>query len=359
MSVYQKGMIMSFLNNIIKASGNEYASTVDDGLEFSDVKDYVDTGSHTFNALLSGSLYGGIPDNKIIALAGETSTGKTYFSMGIVKKFLDTRKDGYVLYFDSEQAITSDMFKSRGIDPKRVGVFPVTTVEEFRKQVISMVDSYLALGKKEQKPLMIVLDSLGMLSTEKEMNDSSEGKNVRDMTRAQVIKSVFRVLTIKLGMAHIPLIMTNHTYDIIGAYVPMKKMGGGSGLEYAASMIVFLTKKKERVGDEVVGNVIHCRLTKGRFTKENKMVDVLLKYDTGLDPYYGLTDIAMKSGIFKKVSTKIELPDGTTVFEKHINENPQKYFTPEVMKLLEEAVAKEFKYGTMNDSSEPVQESDE
>ena len=194
--------------------------------------------------------------------------------------------------------------------------------------------------------MMIVLDSLGMLSTEKEVNDSAEGKNVRDMTRAQGVKATFRVLTMKLGKARIPLVMTNHTYDVVGAYVPTKEMGGGSGLKYAASTIVYLSKKKEKNAEgDVIGNIIHCKLYKSRLTKENQQVDVQLNYDTGLNRYYGLTEIALNHGIFKKVSTRIELPDGTTAFEKNINENPQKYFTDEVMKRLEEAVAKEFKYG--------------
>jgi len=336
---------MDFLKQVIKSSGNEFASIVEDGLDASDVKDYVDSGSYIFNALLSGSIHGGIPDNKIVALAGESATGKTYFSIGIVKSFLEEKEGSVVLYFDTEQAVTSEMFKSRGVDPSRVAVFPVATVEDFRKQVISVIDKYMEMGEKDKKPMMIVLDSLGMLSTEKEMGDTSEGKNVRDMTRAQVVKSIFRVLTIKLGKAKIPMLITNHTYDVVGAYVPMKEMGGGGGLKYAASIIVYLSKKKEKVGNEVVGNIIHCKLFKGRFTKENKMVDVLLKYDSGLDRYYGLLDIALKYGIFRKVSTRIELPDGTTVWEKNINENPQKYFTEEVLTKLEDAVGKEFLYG--------------
>jgi hypothetical protein len=167
------------------------------------------------------------------------------------------------------------------------------------------------------------------------------------MTRAQGVKATFRVLTMKLGKARIPLVMTNHTYDVVGAYVPTKEMGGGSGLKYAASTIVYLSKKKEKNADgDVIGNIIHCKLYKSRLTKENQMVDVQLNYDSGLNRYYGLVEIALTHGIFKKVSTRIELPDGTTAFEKNINENPEKYFTAEVMKRLEEAVAKEFKYGT-------------
>jgi RecA/RadA recombinase len=334
------------LNELIKESGNQYAGMIEDGIEGSDIRGFVDTGSYAFNALVSGSLYGGIADNKIIALAGESATGKTYFSIGMVRKFLEDRKDGMVLYFDSEQAVTSDMFLDRGVDPKRVAVFPIATIEEFRLQVIKIVDKYLEQPEDKRKPLMIVLDSLGMLSTSKEINDTTEGKEVRDMTRSQVIKSTFRVLTLKLGKAGIPLIMTNHTYDVIGSYVPTKEMGGGSGLKYAASTIVYLSKKKDKDADgQVVGNIIHCKLYKSRLTKENQMVDVRLNYDSGLNRYYGLLDIALKHDIFKKVSTRIELPNGDKAFEKNINEEPEKYFTEDVMKRLEEAVAKEFKYG--------------
>jgi len=338
---------LNFLKQIVKESGNKFASIVEDGIDGADVAGFVDTGSYAFNALLSGSLYGGVADNKIIALAGESATGKTYFTLGIVAQFLKNNPEGMVLYFDSEQAVTSDMFEGRGVDSKRVAVFPVATIEEFKTQCVSIVDKILEMDESERKPMMIVLDSLGMLSTEKEMNDSAEGKNVRDMTRAQGVKATFRVLTMKLGKARIPLVMTNHTYDVVGAYVPTKEMGGGSGLKYAASTIVYLSKKKEKNADgDVIGNIIHCKLYKSRLTKENQMVDVQLNYDTGLNRYYGLVDIAMTHGIFKKVSTRIELPDGTTAFEKNINENPEKYFTTDVMKRLEEAVAKEFKYGT-------------
>jgi len=338
---------LNFLKQIVKESGNKFASIVEDGIDGADVAGFVDTGSYAFNALLSGSLYGGVADNKIIALAGESATGKTYFTLGIVAQFLKNNPEGMVLYFDSEQAVTSDMFEGRGVDSKRVAVFPVATIEEFKTQCVSIVDKILEMDESERKPMMIVLDSLGMLSTEKEMNDSAEGKNVRDMTRAQGVKATFRVLTMKLGKARIPLVMTNHTYDVVGAYVPTKEMGGGSGLKYAASTIVYLSKKKEKNADgDVIGNIIHCKLYKSRLTKENQMVDVQLNYDSGLNRYYGLVEIALTHSIFKKVSTRIELPDGTTAFEKNINENPEKYFTAEVMKRLEEAVAKEFKYGT-------------
>ena len=232
-----------FLKDIIKETGNEYASLVSDGVEAGDVDTFIDTGSYIFNALLSGSIYGGLPANKITALAGESATGKTFFLMGIVKNFLDSNPDAGVIYFESESAITKQMVIDRGIDPERMVILPVTTVQEFRTQSLKVLDSYLM--KADKRPMLMCLDSLGMLSTTKEVEDTSSGKETRDMTRAQVLKAAFRVLTLKLGKAKIPMVITNHTYDVVGSMFPTKEMGGGSGLKYAASSIVYLSKKKE------------------------------------------------------------------------------------------------------------------
>ena len=338
-------MANDFLKKIIKDTGNEYASVVEDGVEAGDVDTFIDTGSFILNGLLSGSLNGGLPANKITALAGESATGKTYFLMGIVKSFLEADPSAGVVYFESESAITKQMVIDRGIDPKRMVVFPVTTVQQFRTEALKILDSYLEQDESDRQPLFMCLDSLGMLSTTKEVEDTSDGKETRDMTRAQVLKACFRVLTLKLGRAKVPMVITNHTYDVVGSMFPTKEMGGGSGLKYAASSIVYLSKKKEKDGTEVIGNIIHCKNHKSRLTVENKMVDVRLLYEKGLDRYYGLLDLALEHGVFKSVSTRIELPDGTKTFGKTINNDPEKYFTEEVMAQLEEAAAKEFKYG--------------
>ena len=337
-----------FLKEIIKLTGNEYASLVSDGVGTSDVESFIDTGSYIFNALLSGSIYGGLPSNKICCIAGQSATGKTYFVCGIVKHFLDANPDAGVIYFESESAITKQMVIDRGIDPKRMVMMPVTTVQEFRTQALRVLDTYLAQNEADRKPMFLCLDSLGMLSTTKEVEDTAEGKETRDMTRAQVLKAAFRVLTLKLSKAKIPMVITNHTYDVVGSMFPTKEMGGGSGLKYAASSIVYLSKKKEKDGTEVVGNIIHCKNHKSRLTVENKMVDVRLTYDKGLDKYYGLLELAEKYNIFKKVSTRYELPDGSKQFGKTILNDPETYFTDEIMKRLDEAAGKEFKYGGAN-----------
>ena len=334
-----------FLKNIVKEAGNEYASIVDDGVETGDNLEFIDTGSYIFIALFSGSINGGLPSNIITALAGESATGKTYFLMGMVKHFLDKDPNAGVIYFESESAITKQMVVDRGIDSKRMVIMPVTTVQEFRTQALKVLDSYLRQNEADRNPLFLCLDSLGMLSTTKEVEDTDEGKETRDMTRAQVLKAAFRVLTLKLGRAKVPMVVTNHTYDVVGSMFPQKEMGGGSGLKYAASSIVYLSKKKEKDGTEVIGNIVHCKNHKSRLTVENKMVDVRLTYDKGLDRHYGLLELAEKYEIFKKVSTRYELPDGSKQFGKTIMNDPETYFTDEIMTQLEDCASKEFKYG--------------
>ena len=278
---------MSFIKDLVKSTGNEYANIVSDGVAAGDVDTFVDTGSYVFNSLLSGSLYGGLPSNKITAIAGESATGKTYFALGMVKQFLEDHPDSAVIYFESESAISKTMIEDRGIDSKRMVIVPVVTVQEFRKQAISILDKYLETPKDKRPPMMMCLDSLGMLSTTKEVEDTAEGKETRDMTRAQVLKAAFRVLTLKLGRAKVPMVVTNHTYDVVGSMFPTKEMGGGSGLKYAASSIVYLSKKKDKDGTEVVGNIIHCKLYKSRFTKENSMIEAVIsgtKMFVPLDP---------------------------------------------------------------------------
>jgi RecA/RadA recombinase len=337
----------NIFSTLIKETGNEYASIADEGVEAGDVTGLISTGSYSLNALLSGSIYGGLPANKVTAFAGEPSTGKTFYAMNICKRFLQDNPKGFVFYFESESAISKQMLEERGIDTKRMAIMPVATIQEFRTQAVKILDKYLE-QKGERLPMIFVLDSLGNLSTEKEMADIADGKDTRDMTRAQLVRGAFRVLTLKLGKAKVALIVTNHVYDVVGAYVPTKKMGGGSGLEYAASTIIFLSKKKDKQLDDDdgrTGAVITAHTKKARLTIEDKKVETWLNYAAGLDTYYGLLDLGEKFGIIKKVSTRFEFPNGDKAFESQIKKNPVKYFTQDILDLIDEACKSEFLYG--------------
>jgi RecA/RadA recombinase len=337
---------MSFLKSLLKELNDEDTYLADDGNASSEYGGYIDTGSYILNALLSGSIYGGVPDNKVTAFAGESATGKTFFVLGIVRAFLDKNPEGAVVYYDTEAAVTKLMMSSRGIDTARVIIAEPDTIQKFKTHALKLIEAYEKQPADKRPPMMFVLDSLGLLSTSKEMEDSLEGKDVRDMTKSQVIKAAFRVLTLKLAKVKIPMLITNHVYEVVGSYVPTKEISGGSGLKYAASTIAMLSKKKEKDGDgEIIGNQIKIKTFKSRVSKENQDATVLLTYNKGLDRYYGLLELAEKYDVIKKVSTRYELPDGRKVFGKEINTNPELYFTEEILARLEECAKKEFSYG--------------
>ncbi len=333
---------MDFLKEIVKEIGDEYTQLAAD---IEGQERFIDTGSYIFNAMVSGSIHGGVSSNKITAIAGESSTGKTFFSLAVVKNFLDNNPSGYCLYFDTEAAVNKPLLESRGVDLKRTVVVNVVTIEEFRSKALRAVDIYLKTPIEDRKPCMFVLDSLGMLSTEKEIRDALDDKQVRDMTKSQLVKGAFRMLTLKLGQANIPLIVTNHTYDVIGSYVPTKEMGGGSGLKYAASTIIYLSKKKEKDGKEVIGNIIKAKTHKSRLSKENKEVNIRLYYDErGLDRYYGLLELGELGGMWKNVAGRYEM-NGKKIYGKEILKNPTEYFTDDIMEQLDIIAKQQFSYG--------------
>ena len=334
---------MDFLKEIVKEIGDDYTQLAAD---IDEKEEFIDTGSYIFNAVVSGSIYGGVSRNKITAIAGESSTGKTFFSLAVVKNFLDNNPDGYCLYFDTEAAVNKGLLASRGIDLKRLVVVNVVTIEDFRQKALKAVDIYLNTSAEDRKPCMFVLDSLGMLSTEKEIRDALDEKQVRDMTKSQLVKGAFRMLTLKLGQAKIPLLVTNHTYDVIGSYVPTKEMGGGSGLKYASSTIIYLSKKKEKDQKEVIGNIIKAKTVKSRLSKENKEVEIRLFYDDrGLDRYYGLLELGELGGLWYNKAGRYEI-GGKKLYAKQILADPETYFTPEVMQALDEIAQKHFSYGS-------------
>jgi len=350
----------NFFTDLVEQLKDDDTKILADGGASAEYSGCIDTGSYALNAVLSGSIYGGVPNNKVTAFAGESSTGKTFFVLGIVKQFLDANPEGGVIYFDTEAAVTKNMMESRGVDTKRVVISEPDTIQKFRHTALQIIEKYSAQAEAKRKPMMMVLDSLGQLSSTKEMEDTAEGKETKDMTKSAILKATFRVLNLKLAKIGVPLLVTNHVYDVVGAYIPTKEMSGGSGLKYTASTIVYLSKRKDKDGTEVVGNIVRAKLQKSRLTKENSQVEVKITYSTGLDRYYGLLEIAEKYDIIKKVSTRYELPDGTKIFGKSINEDPEKYFTKEILNAIDEACKKEFLYGQdgvgFSDEEELVEE---
>ena len=333
-----------FFRNLVDDMKDEDTTIMGDGKGAAEFGGTIDSGSYMLNAVLSGSIFGGIPNNKITAFAGESATGKTFFVLGVAKQFLQDNPDGGIVYYDTEAAVTKQMMEERGVDTTRVIISQPDTIQKFRTHAMKTIDMYEK--SPDRPPMLFILDSLGLLSTEKEVADTTEGKDVRDMTKSQLIKGAFRVLTLKLAKIGVPMIVTNHVYEVIGSYMPMKEMGGGSGLKYAASTIAYLSKKKVRDGTEITGIIIKAKMFKSRLAKENAQAEVLLSYTGGLDRHYGLLEFGEKHGIFKKSGNRYEMGE-SKLYGKQILKDPQKYFTEDVLKQLDEACKTEFSYGTV------------
>jgi len=346
-----------FFNSAIKSLENEYASTVEKGIETGDVSGWISTGSYALNALISGSIYGGVAANKITTLAGDPSTGKSFYALNVVGEFFKANPTGYAFYFETESAIHSGMLESRGINKKRFAMVPVSTVEEFRTQSTRILDKYLAEKVADRKPIIFVLDSLGNLSTSKEMEDIQTASDKRDMTRAPLLKGAFRVLNLKLGKAKVPLIVTNHVYALIGAYGNQKDEGGGSGSKYASTTTVYLSKSKFKEQEEIKGVIIKAKLKKSRLSVENRTVTTLLRYDTGLDKYYGLLELAVKFGVVQKATSSMyTFPNGFSGKESEINKNPEKFYTKDVLDAIDAKCPDEFLYGNSSLTEETSDE---
>lgn len=346
-------MAKDFFKTFVDDLGDPDTSIASEGLASSEFSGYIDTGSYVLNAALSGSIFGGFPNNKAVVFAGDPATGKTFFALGLVKQWLVQNKKGRVFYFDTESAVTNQMMEARGIDPTRVAKSEPDSIEGFRNTAVKLLDKYAEIPKDERFPLLLVLDSLSALPSRKEVADVTEEKDTKDMTKPGVIKGTFRIIRLKLAKVQVPFIVTNHVYASIGAYIPSKTIAGGSGAQYASDTIVMLSKKQEKVGDDVVGILVHVHVKKSRLSRENTKVDVRILFDGGLDRYYGLLDFAVEAGLIKKVSTRYELPDGTKVFEKAILAKPETVFTQELLEKLDEYMKPKFTY-TSTVASEEV-----
>jgi RecA/RadA recombinase len=244
---------ISFFEKLVAATGNELATAASNGIVSGDVAAWIDTGVLLLNGQLSGSLYGGVPSNKICVFAGPEAVGKTFFILSIVKDFLSKDPEAGVVFFESEGAISKQMLEERGIDTKRVFIVPVSTVQEFRTQSLKALAVYKSAPEDSRRPMLFVLDSLGMLSTTKEMEDSEEGKETSDMTRARLIKATFRTITLKLGVLGVPFLVTNHTYDTQGMF-STKVMSGGclvAGTQIINSNGQFVNIEDLKEGDEI------------------------------------------------------------------------------------------------------------
>jgi RecA/RadA recombinase len=269
------------------AKHSTYGDTLDKST-VSEIDHFIPTGNYNLNACLTGSLFGGYPNNRAVAIAGPSGTGKTFLLLNGIKRAQDM---GYsIVFYDSENAVDKDLIEKFGIDPTRFRYEPCNTVQEFRSSVTALTDLLIEQKNKgvELPKILIALDSAGNLATQKEIDDAKSGSDKADMTRAKLLKSAFRILMTKLGICKIPFLFTNHTYQTQDLF-SQTVSGGGTGPEYAASIILFLGKAKLKEGTEQTGIIVSAKPNKNRFAKPTP-IKFHISFNKGMNPYIGLEE---------------------------------------------------------------------
>ena len=261
---------------------SQYGETLDKST-ISEIDHFIPTGNYHLNACLTGSLFGGYPNNRAVALAGPSGTGKTYLALNAIKQ---AQQLGYsIVFYDSENAVDKGVVEKFGIDPSKFRYEPCNTVQEFRTSISAITDVLIEQKNKgiELPKIMIVLDSAGNLATQKEIDDAKSGSSKADMTRAKLLKSTFRILMTKFGICKIPFLFTNHTYmtqDLFSRQV------GGGGCLIPGSLVL--------MGDETYKNIE--LIDEGDYVKTlqgNKKIE--------------------KTWVFDKPTFKVEFDDGSTL----------------------------------------------
>jgi len=289
--------------------GFELGSVLSDN-DFSTVDEFISLGNYTMNAQFSGSLFGGIPNNRSVGLAGDPGTGKTFVCLNALR---EAQRLGYsVIYCDTESAVDESNVRKFGGNPDLVRYQPISTVSEFQKFAYDTIDAVTTIRKDDPDfKVFIILDSLGMLSTDKELADAARGHNAMDMgLKAKEVRKLFRVITMKLAAAKIPLIVTNHTYTNASQYVPVKEWASGDAAIFACSIVSFLSKinVKDKETKEQTGILATSKLRKSRFTRPRD-TKLHISFFYGMNPYVGLEDYVSwdACGIQKgKIETKKE-----------------------------------------------------
>lgn len=342
----------------IKAS--KTASFAIDEESSGEIDTWYDTGCYGLNLIMSGSIFKGCPP-RVVGIAGEEATGKTYIVQGMMKEFLQIDPEAMVDVWDTESTMNRLGLESRGIDASRVILHEEQTVEEFSSACYNRLLMQKKLSAKEKFPLMIALDSLGGLSTIKALTDMENEEFKKDMTKAGLLKSGMIALNKQAALADVPVLVTNHVYEKVGSYTGGKEMGGGSGLKYMASIIIFLSKSQDynEKTKQHDGIYITATAQKSRFIKPKQKVKLHLSFEKGLDRYYGLLEPAVTYGLVTKpVQGKYLFPNHTdAVKEDEIFDHPEKFFTVDFLQRFDAEVSPHYCFGSSTD--EPPVEDEE
>ena len=353
----------------------------------------ISTGIYILNACMSGSLWGGVKGDAITVFAGPEASGKTFISLNVAR---EAQKNGYgIIYIDTENSIDRGDLPKYGIDNELDKFILIKTnkVEDINMTLSQLLDDLKErkLKGEEIDKVMIVLDSLAQMASNKEKEDLISGKLKQDMTKAKAIGSFFRSITIDLGYLNIPMVVNNQTYQTMDLF-PQEIMKGGKSLYYSASNITFLGKAKLKTGDEDAYDlqsdiVVTSKAVKNRQAKPKK-VKFEISFEKGCNPYVGLDmfcipkffdQIGIAKGKYQKYDKPVEKVDPSTgeIFMKEgeIKEGGNRWyirhldksvftkqlftpeiFTQEVLEAIEPIANAYFRYKSVEEIEEVEEE---
>jgi len=322
----------------------------------STVKEWIDTGSMALNAIISGSIHGGIPMGRITGLVGPQACGKTLIAN---KVMANAQKKGmHVVYFDTENALDPETASNLGCDTSKIKHCPIEIIEECRNQIVKFLKN--VVENKLQGKVMIVIDSLGNLISAREAKIIEDGKDSADMgARAVALKSMLRAITHAAAKANAPVLFTNHVYDNPAALYPtlIKNQSGGSGPLYMSSVLVQMSTKQERVGksdnknsnDEVTplskdvnGLTMRALTTKNRFVPPFLECEMYLNFRSGLNKYSGLLEMAEGYGVLEKQGHRHALNGDVLGFYKDWRNDSNVW--DKILPLLDDKLKSELKF---------------
>ena len=358
--------IESALDSIDKI--NPFATYLSDST-LSRVGGWIDTGSYVLNAIISGSLYGGIPKGRVTMLAGESMTGKSLFVMKILAA---AQKDGLIpVIFDTENAIDPEGAERLGLDVSKVKYVPCVSIEQTRNALFKFLNSIKEKGLEGK--FIVAIDSLGNLQSELSLSRMEKDNTAVDMgTNARAMKSLMQTCTNLGAVTQTTILCTNHVYDNPAAMFPSieKNMPGGKSCVYLPSVTVQLARKpmksdggKTMDGETAVGQksyagiIIRALTRKNRFIKQYLEGEMYLSFASGLDRYYGLIDLAVGLGAVIQTGATYQLEDGKKLGYYKSFRKDKDLWEKTILPIVEERMKDEWNYS--NKEEEPPDEVEE
>ena len=347
---------------------NPYASFLNESA-LSNVDGWIDTGSMVLNGIVSGSLFGGIPKNRMTLLAGPSMTGKSF----ILQKILaNAQKEGLIpVIFDSENAIDKEGAEALGLDVSKVKYVPVFSIEECRNTIFDFLTKVKEQGQEGK--FIIAIDSLGNMESQLQINRQIKGNVSADMgSRAKAMKSLLRTLTQLSGLTKTTILATNHIYEDPSAMFPslVKAMPGGTATVYLPSVTIQLARKPVKEDKNTDGKlaalqknysgvILRALTVKNRFVKQYLQGEMYLSFERGLNKYYGLLDLAVGLGAVIQSGATYRLPDDTKLGYYSKWKDDTELWDNTIVPVIEEKIKSEWKYGNKINDDVPEEIPDE